>query len=324
MMPPMSCAPPTPPTADTALRLEWRFLPPDLRSRIEEQLGSPVVSAESRNRGYTPGFASVLTCEDGTRHFVKAASRRAQSLFAEAYREEARKLAALPDAVPAPRLQWVLDDEWVAVGIEYVGGRHPARPWRADELDASLDAIEVIARELTPPPATLSLTPAAEELGSFLECWDAVHVLHPELARREEAHELASRFAEVVSGETLVHTDMRDDNTLIESDGRVWFCDWNWPCLGAPWLDSLFMLIGPRGDGLDVEAVIADRLLLRDVPPGDIDTVIALVTGYFLKSAAGPVVPTSPYLRDFQRWQGDVCWEWLCERRGWDDSGRQP
>jgi hypothetical protein len=52
--------------------------------------------------------------------------------------------------------------------------------------------------------------------------------------------------------------------------------------------------------------------------------VIALVTGYFLKSAAGPVVPTSPYLRDFQRWQGDVCWEWLCERRGWDDSGRQP
>ena len=42
---PMSSARSTPPTADTARRLEWRFLPPDLRARIEEQLGSPVVSA---------------------------------------------------------------------------------------------------------------------------------------------------------------------------------------------------------------------------------------------------------------------------------------
>lgn len=314
---PMPRPRPAPPTADTARRLEWRFLPPDLRTRIEEQLGSPVVTAESQNRGYTPGFASVLTREDGTRHFVKAASRRAQPLFADAYREEARKLAVLPESVPAPRLQWVIDDEWVAIGIEYVDGRHPARPWRVDELDDSLDALEVVARELTPPPAALRLPTAAEELGRFLECWDAVHVLHPEVAHREEAHRLASRYAEVVAGDTLSHTDMRDDNTLIDGEGRVWFCDWNWPCLGAPWLDSLFLLIGPRGDGVDVEAVIAERPLLRDVPAEDVDTALALITGYFLKSAADPVPPTSPYIRDFQRWQGEVCWEWLCERRGW-------
>jgi hypothetical protein len=30
------------------------------------------------------------------------------------------------------------------------------------------------------------------------------------------------------------------------------------------------------------------------------------------------VPPTSPFLRIHQRWQGEVCWEWLCERRGWD------
>jgi hypothetical protein len=57
---------------------------------------------------------------------------------------------------------------------------------------------------------------------------------------------------------------------------------------------------------------------LRDVPADDVDTVIALVTAYFLKSAADPVPPTSPFLRIHQRWQGEVCWEWLCERRGWD------
>ncbi len=68
--------------------------------------------------------------------------------------------------------------------------------------------------------------------------------------------------------------------------------------VGAAWLDSLFMLIGPRGDGLDVEAVIAERPLLRDVPAESIDVVIALVTAYFLKSADDPVPPTSPFLRD--------------------------
>ena len=57
--------------------------------------------------------------------------------------------------------------------------------------------------------------------------------------------------------------------------------------------------------------------LLSAVPAEDIDVVLALVTGYFLKSADDPVPPTSPFLRDAQRWQGEVCWDWLCERRGW-------
>ena len=60
-----------------------------------------------------------------------------------------------------------------------------------------------------------------------------------------------------MAGETLVHTDVRDDNILITADGRALLCDWNWPVVGAAWLDSLFLLIGPRGDGLDVDAVIA-------------------------------------------------------------------
>ncbi len=77
------------------------------------------------------------------------------------------------------------------------------------------------------------------------------------------------------------------------------------------------MLIGPRGDGLDVEAVIADRPLLRAAPPDAVDVVLALVTGYFLASSDAPVPPTSPHIRDHQRWQGEVCWAWLCERRGW-------
>ena len=48
-----------------------------------------------------------------------------------------------------------------------------------------------------------------------------------------------------------------------------------------------------------------------------IDSVLALLTGYFLRSAAAPVPRNSPHLRTHQRWYGEVAWEWLCERRGW-------
>ena len=72
------------------------------------------------------------------------------------------------------------------------------------------------------------------------------------------------------------------------------FCDWNWPTVGAAWLDTLFMLIGPRGDGLDVDAVLAARPLTREVDADHVDRVLALLVGYFFKSADEPVPPTSP------------------------------
>ena len=306
-----------PPTVDTARRLEWRFLPPHLRELIEDRCGAPVVRAESRNRGFTPGFASVLRCEDDSRHFVKAASTRAQKAFAAAYREEARKLAALPATVPAPRLLWTHDADWVVLGIEHVEARHPVRPWQEGDLDATLDALEQVADATTPPPPELGLDTVEVEFAAFVGHWDHLRASRPGLPHLEDAAMLATRYAEATAGDTLVHSDVRDDNVLIDPDGRAWFCDWNFPVAGADWLDSLLLLIGPRGDGVDVEAVMARRRLLRDVADEAVDIVLALVTGYFLKSADDPVPATSPLLRDHQRWQGEVCWEWLSQRRGW-------
>ena len=306
------------PAGQTARRLQWHFLPTPVRELIVSHCGSPVVSAESRNAGYTPGFASVLTCEDGSKHFVKAASVKAQKLFAHSYREEARKLAALPEGLPAPRLQWLHDgDDWVVLGFEYVEGRNPRRPWRPAQLEACLDTIEVIADRLTPAPAELELDSIVDEFAGWPAYWDHLGEHHPELTHVDEAAALAASYAEVVGGETLVHTDVRDDNFLIAPDGSAWLCDWNWPCAGAAWLDTLVMLIGPRGDGLDVEAILKERRLTRDVPDEAVDVVLALVAGYFLKSADEPVPQNSPWIRVHQRWQGEVVWNWLSERRGW-------
>jgi hypothetical protein len=307
------------PHDNTARRLEWSFLPPNLRAWIERKCGSGVVSAISQTSGFTPGFASVLVCEDGSRHFVKAASVKAQRPFADSYREEARKLAALPVEVPAPRLLWHLDDDWVVLGIEYVAARAPRRPWEQEDLDAVLDALEQAADALTPPPADLDLDTAEDDFAPLLDGWTAIRETRGDLdpAHLVEAEALARRYAEVVGGDTLTHTDIRSDNVLIDAEGRALICDWNWPVKAAPWFDSFAALIGPRGEGIDVERVISERRLLRDVDPEALDINLALYVGYFFFQADQPVPPTSPHLRDHQRWQGEVCWDWLAERRGW-------
>ncbi len=312
---------PSPPLA-TARRLEWVHLPPAVRAEVERRCGTPIVAARSQGAGFTPGFASVLVGEDGSHHFVKAASLKAQRPFAESYRTEARKLAALPASVPAPRLLWTCEvEDWVVLATEYVAATNPSRPWQADDLDLCLDALEAAATALTPAPSGLVLDAYEDDLAEWPAFWSVLRVPNrPE--RHQEAADLAAQYAAHVRGDTLVHTDIRADNVLLSADGAALFCDWNWPVRGAAWLDSFALLIGPRGDGIDVEKVISQRELLRAVPDQAIDAVLALYTGYFLKSAADPVPPTSPHIRDHQRWQGEVCWEWLCERRGWPESGR--
>lgn len=306
------------PHGRTASRLEWRFLPPHVRRLVETRCGSPVVEAVSQDAGFTPGFASVLRCADGSRHFVKAASVKAQRAVAASYRDEARALAALPPGVPAPRLRWVHDaDDWVVLGLEHVEARAPGRPWTDGHLAAALDALEVAAAALTPPPAALAGDDVAEEFAGFPAAWDFVREILPDLPHRDEAAALAARYREVLGGDTLVHTDARDDNVLVRPDGTALLCDWNWPGVGAAWIDTVMLLIGPRGDGLDVEAVLADRALTRDVPAEHVDILLALLAGWLSQQSDQKVPPTSPYLRAAQRWQAEVVWEWLCERRGW-------
>lgn len=304
------------PHGRTARRLEWRFLPPHVRDLVERECGSPVVQAESQGSGFTPGFASVLTCEDGSRHFVKAASAKAQRMFAESYRREALVRAALPDGVPAPALLWTHDADWVVLGLEHVEARAPRRPWRRADLDATLDALERCAELLTPAPEPLAEETAVEEFASWPGRWEVVRRTgaRPHL---DDAAALAASYATAVAGRTLCHTDVRDDNLLVTADGSVQLCDWNWPVVGAPWLDTVFLLMGAHGDGVDVEEVLAARPLTRDVPAEQVDALLALACGYFLASAEEPVPPTSPHLRDHQRWYGEACWSWLSQRRGW-------
>ncbi|WP_435742104.1 phosphotransferase [Nocardioides sp. SYSU DS0663] len=309
------------PHGRTARRLDWVHLPAHVRAAVEARIGSPVTGWSSQDAGFTPGLASVLECADGSRHFVKAASAVAQRAIADAYREEGRRLATLPASAPAPRLRWTHDEDWVVLGIEHVEHRLPERPWSAEDLAAAVDALDRAATTLTPAPPGSPLGTYAEETAAWPAMWDRLRAAPPRLPglaeRLDEAAAMARASALVVGGSTLVHTDVRDDNVLLAADGRVLLCDWNWPVAGAAWLDTVVLLAGARGDGVDADAVLASARVARDVPPDHVDAVLALLAGYLLLMGDLRVPPTSPFLRASQRWQGEAAWAWLCERRGW-------
>ncbi len=302
------------PHGRTAQRLAWRFLPPEVRDLVQQRLGAPVASAESRDSGFTPGFASVLTGEDGSRLFVKAASRAAQSLAASSYAEEARKRALLGDAVPAPRLLWAHeDDAWVVLAFEAVDAAPPQRPWISEELDRALDLAEAVAETTASVPSALGLRPLVEDLPLLLTSWEQID---PGWPHGSEAAELAAAFG-ALPDPRFVHADLRDDNVLLLDDGRTLACDWNWPALGPVWLDTVDLLVSAHGDGLDADGLLAERTLTRDAEPDAIDSWLAAICGFMLVSSSRPAPPSSPHLRSHATWYAEASWSWLSQRRGW-------
>jgi hypothetical protein len=304
------------PHGQTASRLDWLLIPPMTRRMVEERFGTRVVASESSGAGFTPGCASILTGADGRRIFLKAASKLAQRAFAEAYATEARILRGLPAGLPVPRLLWSHEDDlWVVLALEVVEGDNPARPWSTQELDSCLDALEVVARRLTPPP--MGLPTFAEEFADLPGSWDHVRRTAPAWPHLEEAAALAARYAEVTAGTTLVHTDVRDDNFVVSTSGAAYLCDWNFAVQGAAWIDTVCLLVFAFGDGVDADALLVRRALTRDVDPEHVDVLLALLCGYFLEHRDHPSPYSSPFLRRHQSWCAEVSWAWLAQRRGW-------
>jgi len=310
------------PAGATASRPTWDELPAEVRRLVARRCGAEVVEATSVGSGFTPGFASRLLLADGRRVFVKAADEQTRAPFAASYRAEATKLAVLPAAVPAPRLLWSHDgDGWVVLTMEHVAGSQPSRPWTEAHLDAVLDALEAGAQALTPPPPGVQWPSFADDYGDLPGHWSACAEkervpawLRPYVA---QCSDLAAAAVALLAGNTACHTDVRDDNILIDTDGTVWFCDWNWMVRAHPAFDSLALLLCAHGDGHDADALLERRTVTRGLPDGLVDGFLALLLGYFLHQADEPAPATSVWLRPHQGWYAEAAARWLARRRSW-------
>lgn len=310
----------TVPHAATAQRPDWSGLAPAVRAWVQDQLGAEVKSATSERSGYTPGFAARLQLGDGRRVFAKIAGWGKDWLL-ESYANEAIKRRTLPAGVPAPELitdaSTVINNErWQLLIFAEIDGRPPRRPWAEDDLAIAVRAVETAAAALTPAPAGYDWIPLSTELGGLSSDKDRM-ITQRFGDHADELRELIIRLPERCDGATLVHCDLRDDNVIIGTDGRGWIVDWNFPVLGRPFVDLVTLLISARGDGHDVDAILAASALTTAADKDAIDSLLADLAIYYAIAAGGPEPDGSPHLREHQRWSGRVVAEWLAERRGW-------
>jgi aminoglycoside phosphotransferase (APT) family kinase protein len=132
-------------------------------------------------------------------------------------------------------------------------------------------------------------------------------------ARLRELVALERALPELAGGTAMMHGDLRIDNVMIDRAGAAWLCDWAWPCLGAPWFDTVTLLVSAFASGLDADA----RLAGWDAPDEGVDGALAALAGYWLVRADGGPSSASPHSRQHQRFSGRQALAWLADRRGW-------
>ena len=317
------------PPPDRGVRLHWSDMPGRVRGEIEQWLGGAVVSALTQPTGFSPGVAARLTTDDGRRVFVKAVGPEPNAGTPKLHRREISIVTALPRAAPVPRLLWSHDEGeggWVVLAFEDVDGRHPTQPWRIDELDRVVAAMEDLNRLLTPSPLPAAMVPTAgDEFATHIQGWRKLYEEQP--SRLDYVDKWSRRHIEALTaiedtvsgaldGDTLLHCDFRADNVLLTLE-RTWFVDWPHARVGPPWLDAVaFASSVTMQGGPPPEEVISWHSACRAADADAVTAAVVALAGYFTHRAVQPPPPGLPTLRAFQDAQGVVAREWVSQRTG--------
>ncbi len=226
-------------------------MPEQVQAWVAETLGSPVVAAADQVGGMSPGCATRLVCEDGTRAFVKAVGLELNPRTPSMFRRETLALTLIGShELWADLLASYDDGDWVAVLLEDVEGDHPDL-----DDDATMDLLlreterlsAVLSERVPDPPAPDPENGGLADLRAGFHEWaDAVaradeipaHLL-PEWIRRDTGtwEPLVRSLAHGEMG--LVHWDIRTDNLLERPTGEIVFLDWGAASIGPAWLDPL-------------------------------------------------------------------------------------
>jgi hypothetical protein len=273
----------------------------------------------SAGGGFTRAFAAVVATASGERAFVKAAP--VNEPISDWYAREAAITAALPMEVTAARPRWTFTEGgYFVLGLDAVDGHVPDLPWDPAELDAALRSWQTAAAALATPPMS-GLPPLAGLIRAELSRWTPIaagQVPMPAApawaaGRLDELAALEQALPALAAGDGMVHGDLRIDNVLIDRTGVAWLCDWTWPCLGAPWFDTVTLLVSAYASGLDVDLLLEPW----NAPAAGVDGALAALGGYWLDRASGPPSSASPHSRQHQRFSGEQALRWLASRRRW-------
>ena len=126
------------------------------------------------------------------------------------------------------------------------------------------------------------------------------------LNRLDDLVALEQVSQQATNGTTLVHLDIRGDNVLL-TDRQVWFVDWPWACLGAPWIDPLLFAFSVESQGGPAANDVFRRSRWADdADPDAVAATLGAAAGMLVHHSLLPPPPGLPTLRPFQAAQGRV------------------
>lgn len=276
-------------------RISYGEVPAQLRAWVAERFG-PVEVLTGHLGGMSPGCATSLLTADGRVLFVKAVGVELQERTVELFRQEAQLLARLPAAVYRPTLRAVFDEGgWVALVFDHVPGGYPDLDSEADFAAVARVVTEQVA-ELTPPPPGVKVAPLAVTAGRWAERWDAMRgdpgrfLPGWAVARFDELAQRVRALPGGLPAATLCHCDLRDDNLLIDGEGRVVVLDWGMARLGPGWTDLVLLAAQqPTPER-------AQESLRRWVPPQAEQTATSLLAAFGGSEAWKAQLPMDPSL----------------------------
>lgn len=230
-----------------------------------------------------------LRLADGRRVFVKAVSAEVRVHNHRMIAQESAILDVLPPAVPAPdRLATVEHGPWIAMATTWAPGTTP-KVW----TDASIEAVAAACRTVNEQRAPSALPPVAERIFDF-DGWERLLALGTlddwEATYARLAALIAADWKHWTSGESLVHRDLRLDNTTVDANAAV-LLDWAYASAGAPWIDLAQMAADIVATGHVLGAEVATDRAYRQLgclPPEASRFVVALTGMWTIRAATIP------------------------------------
>lgn len=317
------------------VRATWPEMPHPIRRWAAHLLGSRIVGVDEQTGGMSPGCASRLVGQDGARLFVKVVGRVHNPDTPTLFRREVTALDLIGSADLWADLVAVWDDDdWVAIVLEDVEGRHPDLT-RDPDLAAVLRATDALVDELgrrVPEPPEPQPGGGLGDLHRAFARWGAAVDRLPEIDPTlvppwlpGRVNEIRDRVAGLTeqTGRRLVHADIRADNLLIRTTGEPVFLDWGMAAVGPAWVDPLMARLD-LVEGPEFDRAVAACAPLADA--GD-DTVTAflLALGVFLAWRATTAVDINlPTINDFRIAESRRCLTGAGRRLGIDLGGISP
>jgi hypothetical protein len=299
---------------NTAPPIDIPTIEAELRAFLQAQIGKQITHMSVRTGGYSLAVRRRVHFADGSSVFVKAipVGFDYMAVWLEKESRFYRDLAGASfmaqcfgfHASPTPSILALLI-------LEDLSDCHWPPPWTDKHIASVLDALGKIRQSKVSFEVPTIESQVSEIAAWHLLAENPTEFLNLGLCGKDWLTSalpvlIAAQDAAPVSGNDLLHLDIRSDNLCFREDGTCVVLDWNWASVGNGDLDIAYWLPSLHAEGGPLpEAILPNA--------GGLAT---LLSGFFAYSAGKPAPPLAPTVRTVQLSQLKSALPWAVRELG--------